>query len=587
MRLAAASISMLLFVSMRASAGPIGDENARGGTKGWDVTRYGNAQADGVIDLYPGQWSIRRGETVSLRVRSTATWSLHVYRLGWYGSAGAREVLSFADRPADPQAFPTPDPATGLNHAGWKESLSFPTDASWTPGLYVARADHASGKQAMTFFVVRDDDLGTRMPILFAVTTATHQAYNAWPGASRGGRSLYGFNSSGEQAVKVSLDRPFLVGGGTADVLRFEYPFIRWAERNGWDVAWCTEEDLARDPSLVNGRRVFGISGHWEYVSRGTYDAVQAARDAGTNLLIMSGDTIAWQVRIEDGGKTQVGYKESWTSDPEHIAGIAAARAGKLDEARAHLRLVSRGWKNMGYFPDYGIDERRPAIGFLGVQSAGAMGPNGPWGDFVVRAADHWLFEGTGMTNGDFIYGVMGYEYDSLYEGDPAWSKFVPEGRVKLASNIHQRTREEVGGSAYYRAASGAEVVALGAIDFSYALDGYASPWKSEDPRAQKMVDNAFRRWTAGAPPPSAPDAGVEPSDIEPSGEDAGVAIGDDASVAPIPDADAGVSNLGTDAEQAGGGCDLGRTGSATSLIVLAVIALAAARMANARNARE
>ncbi len=591
MRSAALTAALLLIVSTTASAGPIEVENARPGEKLWDVKNFGNAQADGVIDLYPEHWSIKRGETVRLKVRSTSSWSLKVYRLGFYAGAGAREVLTFTDRGADPQAYPVADATTGLAHARWKESLSFPTDASWTPGLYVARADHASGKQAMTFFVVRDDDLATRMPILVAVTTATHQAYNGWPGASRGGKSLYGFNSSGthpsesgsNQAVKVSYDRPFLVGGGSADIVRYEYPFLRWAEKNGWDVAWCTEEDLARDPSLVAGRRVFAISGHWEYVSKGIYDAVQAARDNGTNLLMLSGDTIAWQVRLEDDGKTLVSYKENWVADPEHRAGVAAAEAGNIEEARAHFRVVTRGWKNMGYFPEWGIDERRPASGFLGVQSAGAMGPEGPWGDFAVEAPEHWLFAGTGMNKGDLIYGVMGYEYDSLYEGDPEWSKFVPPGRVKLAANIHQRLRTEVGGAAYYKHTSGAEVVALGAVNFAYALDGYASPWKSEDDRAQKMIDNALRRWTAGAPTPSptptpTSETGVEGSEIDPA-VDAGASALDPDNDPPKP---SGPTN-----DSGTSGCGLARSAAPPVLLVLAMLLWFARRRTNARNDRE
>jgi len=526
-------------IATLGSAGVIGVENARPGNKHWDARRFGNAQADGVIDLYPAAWSIARGETVRLKVRSTAAWSLHVYRVGWYGGDGAREVYSTGERGADPQPYPSgSDPSTGLVAAGWRDSVSFPTDATFAPGLYVARADHASGKQAMTFFVVRDDGLSPRMPILVSVTTSTHQAYNAWPGASRGGKSLYGFNSSASrpsqsgsnQAVKVSYDRPYLVGGGSADVLRYEVPFLRWAERNGWDVAWCTDEDLARDPSLASGRRVFAISGHWEYLSKGTYDAVEQARDNGTNLLVLSGDTIAWQIRLEDGGRTAVGYKESWPNDPEHRAGMDAAIAGKLEEARAHFRVVTRGWKNMGYFPEYGIDERRPALRFLGVQSAGAMGPEGPWGDLVIEAADHWLFAGTGLKDGDRIGRVMGYEYDSLYEGEP-WP--FPPGRVKLGKNVHPRTHEEVGGAAYYKHSSGAEVVALGAVNFAYALDGFASPWKSEDERAQKMIDNALRRWTVGAPTPAPlpEDAGATASEVLDGGVAAPPPLATDASV--------------------------------------------------------
>lgn len=515
-----------------ASAGPVAIENALPGSEGWDLksSRLGNAQASGVIDLYPAAWSIARGETVRLKVRSTSSYSIHVYRLGYYDGAGARQVLSLPDRTADVQPYPTgTDPATGLAAAKWHDSVSFPTHTGWVPGLYVARADHASGLQAMTFFVVRDDALPTRMPILVSVTTATHQAYNAWPGASRGGKSLYGFNSSSgrpsesgsNQAVKVSLDRPYLVGGGAADLVRYEYPFLRWAERNGWDVAWCTDEDLARDPKIAIGRRVLAISGHWEYLSRGSYDTVEAARDAGTNLLVMSGDTLAWAVRIEDSGRTMVSYKENWSKDPVLALGRAAAAAGNKEVAREHFKNVTRGWKQMGNHPEYGIDERRPALRLIGVQSAGAMGPSGPWGYLRIEAADHWLFAGTGLANGDTIDDVMGYEFDNFTDVDGDFSAFVPPGRIKLGV-IHRRNGAPVGGAAYHKVASGAEIVALGATNFAFALDDYSAGWgDAESPAAQKMIDNALRRWTAGAPTPSVgePPAGEPETD---PGRDAG-----------------------------------------------------------------
>ena len=37
-------------------------------------------------------------------------------------------------------------------------------------------------------------------------------------------------------------------------------------------------------------------------------------------------------------------------------------------------------------------------------------------GDWVVRRADHWIFEGTGMKAGDAIPGLVGWEF----HGDPA-----------------------------------------------------------------------------------------------------------------------------------------------------------------------
>ncbi len=517
-----------------AEAGLIADENAKPGTPGWDVENPGNAQFSGVIDLYPAEWSVKRGDVVRLKVRSTTSYSVTVYRLGWYDGAGARQVLSLKDRPADPQPYPAgADPKTGIVAAMWRDNVSFTVDGAWMPGLYVAKAVQAGGKEAMTYFTVRDDGASPKLPILLVVTAATHQAYNGWPGPERGGKSLYGFNSSAEkpsesvsnQAVKASLDRPYLVGGGTADVLRYEYPFVRWAEKNGFDLAYCNDDDLERDPDLVKGRRALAISGHWEYVSKAMYDAFEGARDAGTHLLFLSGDTLAWQVRYEDGGKTMVGYKEGWGNDPEHLEGARLARAGDIEGAKAHLEKVTRGWKALGYFPSsWGIDLRRPGMRITGVASNGGLKPVvGPWGHLEITSTSPWFFEGTGFKVGDVVRDVMGYEYDSLLEGDPYYAPFRPKGQVKTGALRRRSDNTEVGSTSYYKHASGADVVAWSAVNFAYALDDYAAKgWKnsSVDPRMQKLMGNLLTKWSSGAPTPGLPDVDAGP--VDPGG-DAGV----------------------------------------------------------------
>jgi hypothetical protein len=503
--------SIVLTRNEPARAGFIADENAKPGTD-WLPTNDGTSFGAGVVDVYPARWSITRGETVRLKVRSTTGYSLHVYRLGWYGGAGAREVATRTGLSTDPQPYPSADEDTGSTAAGWHDSVTVATDATWTPGVYVARIDQDGGRQAATFFVVRDTGFAPRPRILVVVGTNTHQAYNAWPGASRGGKSLYAFNSSpghpkegeSDQAVKVSYDRPFLVGMGLADLANFEVPYVRWLERYGWDVAYCTDQDLHSDPSVVAGRNVFSVAGHWEYVSRAMVESTRTARDAGTNLLFLTGDTISYQVRFEDGLQTMVGYKESWPNDPENIAGRAAQDAGDLAAAKSHYRMVTRGWRNVGN----PLTAGEPGMSLTGVHSGGAFGPNGPWGDLVIEAPDHWLFEGTGFSKGDRITRVMGYEFDSAEVGDPSWDPFRPPGQVILGTIVRPSTGEARGNAAYYKAGSGAEIVALGAVQFSWALDRFSSTFgDSSDPRAGRMVHNALVRWTS-APPPVEIDAG-------------------------------------------------------------------------------
>ncbi|MGZ3453369.1 MAG: N,N-dimethylformamidase beta subunit family domain-containing protein [Polyangiales bacterium] len=516
------AIAALTFVTLCIStrpafAGFITDENAKAGVDyDWVPRNDGTSFADGVADMYPASYSIARGEPVRLKVRSTTGYTLHVYRVGWYGGAGAREVATRTGLPADGQPYPAAEPEFGAVRAGWHDSVTIPTDDSWTPGIYVARLDQSSGKQAATFFVVRDTGFSPRPRILVVVTLNTHQAYNAWPGAGRNGKSLYAFNSSPgnpkqgdlNQAVKVSFDRPFLVGVGLADLLNYEVPYVRWLEKNGWDVAYCTDQDLHADPGLVTARNVFSIAGHWEYVSRPMVEHMRAARDAGTHLLLLTGDTISYQVRFEDSTQTMVGYKESWPNDPENIAGLAAQQAGDTAGAMAHYRMVSRGWRNVGN----PLTPGEPGMLVTGVHSGGAFGPDGPWGDLVIDAPDHWLFEGTGFKKGDRITRVMGYEFDSAEVGDPSWDPFRPAGQVILGTIIRASTGEARGNAAYYRAPSGAEVVALGAVEFAWSLDKFASTWgDSSDPRAGRMITNALTRFTAGPPPDF--DAGPPPND--------------------------------------------------------------------------
>jgi MYXO-CTERM domain-containing protein len=620
------------FLSESAQAGIVADENGKPGFgSNWTAYPMGNAQFDGIVDVYPARWSIKRGESVDLKVRSTTPYAIRIFRLGWYGGAGAREIEKREGFPAEEQPFPTPDPATGLAEARWKTSTTFTTNDDWVPGLYVARVEQVGGKQAVTFFVVRDDGLPQKQPILFVIGTATHAAYNAWPGAERGGKSLYGFNSSkapvnegifraeeapqGVQAVKVSTDRPYLVGGGIADVGGYEYPFLRFLERNGWEVAYALDEDLHRDPEIARGRKVVTFSGHEEYTSWEMFDHAIAARDSGTSFLFLSGDTWSWQVRFEPGPNgpydTVVGYKESFVRDPEHRVAIQA-RDGRgafttpdLEEAKRRAQRVTRGWKGLTLNPTPARDAAgkqlpgdlaRPGMLLTGVQSAaqiraadgtGLHGGNYPWADLVIANASSWVYQGTGAKTGDVIPNVFGYEIDSMFADQPHFAKFRPEGMVRIGS-IRQVSDGRVRGSAgFYRHGSGAEVLSLSAIYTAWGLDDWAARLgslsageTSVDPRLQQMVTNALVRWTGDQPPPppdpptdpDTPDEG-DPDDVEQGVIDdpAGGGPND-----PANPANPGDPTSPTEAAGSSGGCAFGGGAAGHASYALGLAALAA-----------
>ncbi len=539
-----ASIVTLLLATS-AHAGVISDENAKAGVSGgWTAASDGTARFGGEVDIYPADWSISPGDPLRLKVRSKSTYDVRIMRLGYYAGAGAREVKLVTGNAALVQPYPTPDAKSGLAEARWAVTVTVNDTAGWTPGLYVARAETSTGKQALTFFTVRDDKLAARMPYLLVVGTATHQSYNAWPGPAGAatsdidspswvGKSFYGFNSSkahpsesiGElrQAVRVSFDRPYFVGGGTADVSVYEYPLLRWVEKSGYDMAVATDVDLHLNPGLLSGRKLVVFSGHEEYVSWQMFDNAIAARKAGVNMLFMSGDTWSWQVRFEPGSSggtsTLVGYKESWVRDPEQKLAYSLKAAGKIEEAKSHYRLVTRGWKNLEVDTAAGIDERRPGMTLTGVQSSGiirdamGVGMHGglyPWADLVVTAEGHWIFNGTTLKNGSKIANVFGYEVDSTMKSSPEFDKFRQPGQTVLGAIRQVSDGTVKGAAATFRDPSGAEVVAMSAIYTSWALDDFG--WKTGgfsaagkpnplDANYQRMIKNVFDRYSSGVAP--------------------------------------------------------------------------------------
>jgi hypothetical protein len=517
--LSLAIVSAVACLAAQARAGFIADENAKPGTD-WQPHADGTAAVAGVIDMYPGAWSMKQGDTLELKIRSTTPYDLEIFRLGWYGSVGSRIVATRPGQPANPQPYPTSaDPATGLVAAKWSTTVSIPLDASWVPGVYVARGTQAgTGLQGMTVFVIRDDGAAVRAPILFVVPLNTHEAYNAWPGPMRGGHSLYPFNSAldsptettgSNQAVKVSFDRPMFVGVGTADVSLYEYPMVRFLERNGYDIAYAIDSDIHSNPSLLLGRKMVFVVGHSEYWSHAAFDAVLAARDAGVNFFFATGDTLNWQIRYEDGVQTIVAYKESGAKDPELAAAQQADAAHDDAAALAHYGNVSIKFRDLpsGTLSDgKPFDTRRPGIVMTGVQTAGKLNGkdgmgNSPWADFIIDDPTFWMWKGPQKCVR--IPNVFGYEVDTSAMTDPSFDPWRPKGQIRLGEILEPWTSTVKGSGSFYRAASGAEVIAMGAIAFSWSVDPFAAPGDSTVPCSQQMVTNAVARWTSAQPQPA------------------------------------------------------------------------------------
>src|ERR1700730_13689605 len=142
-------------------------ENEKEGSADWEITATAEG---GEIEGYASATSVEGGGAIDLFVSTLdPDYRIDVFRMGWYGGAGARRAAGPIVRPGIRQPVPLPDPTTGLVECRWREPYHLPTaDAAgpWPSGGYLARLTASpSGRQAYIVFVVRDDE--RRSALLF------------------------------------------------------------------------------------------------------------------------------------------------------------------------------------------------------------------------------------------------------------------------------------------------------------------------------------------------------------------------------------------------------------------------------------
>jgi len=482
-------------------------ENQKPGTPDWELTDPAEARE---IEGYASATSVNGGDPIELFVHTTAArYVIDVFRMGWYGGAGARRVAGPIERAGIAQAVPAPDAVTGLVECDWRDPYRLETgDAAgaWTTGVYLARLTMLPGargggprKQSFIVFVVRDD--AREAAVVFQSSVTTFAAYNNW-----GGKSLYDFNSGAAPARKVSFNRPYAVNpygvrlDGASDFLRrWEYNAVRFLEREGYDLTYLTDVDT-HQRDVPAGARIFLSVGHDEYWSWAMREHVEAARNRGVHLAFLGADACFWQIRFEPDprgapDRTIVAYKEA-AGDLDPLA---------IDREPQNNRLITGRWRDR--------PTSRPEERLIGVMYAADPVD----ADIIVSNASHWVFAGTGLRNGDALRGLLGYEVDASYGGGPATLEHLAHSPFVDRGGPAEKTAEtRHADMTIYTAASGALVFATGSIQWSWGLDGYNAPaWHTlrVSEAAQRITRNVLGRMLQGAARPRG-QSGARPSPI-------------------------------------------------------------------------
>jgi regulation of enolase protein 1 (concanavalin A-like superfamily) len=444
-------------------------ENAKPGAADWKLTKPG--YATGVIEGYASAASVNRGETIRIYVNTREpSYTMDVYRMGYYGGAGARRMLTVTLAGTSQPACPLD--AFGMVECRWANPylLSIPASSDptdWMSGMYVVKLTSGTTKtQQYVLFTVRDDLRFSDMLMIQSVNT--YQAYNVW-----GGKSLYGTlavrDDTANKAVKVSFNRPYYADGGygsssffSADYQGHELNMLTWLEKEGYDVSYATDVDVDDNPNALLNHKLIQIVGHSEYWSWAMRDNVDRAIQAGVSFASVAGNVSFWQIRYEtspatgDPSRTMVGYKELIAQDPLKATQYATTEWRFSPVNRSEDRMTGTMF----------VTQARPPL--------------------CIEDESHWLLAGTGLKNGQCLRNpdgstFLGYEIDSMGPATP--SAFPRVGHSPATPDLANFADMGV-----WRAASGATIFTTGSIGWSEAL-----------PQTQQILRNVYARMLKGA----------------------------------------------------------------------------------------
>jgi hypothetical protein len=436
---------------------PIVRENQLHGTRSW---RLSAPDVTGTVIMgYASLVSVLRGSQIRFMVSTRArSFRADIYRMGWYRGAGARHLKTFARLGGHLYPVPPPARATGMVNCTWPAAFRLTVPLSWPSGVYLVKLTAASGPQSYIPFLVRTL---RHSRYLFVRAVNTDEAYNDW-----GGKSLYDDLTAprrqefARRARWVSFNRPSSQAYGAGQFFFWEYSMVRWLERNGYNVAYTTDVDIDQDRRELLRHQLVMVVGHNEYWSAPMRASYEAAVRARVNLAVFAADTGYWLIRYQPFGGTPdriiICYKFPAAHDPELT----------VDPAQ-----VTTEWRQPPV--------NRPESMLLGAMYGGML-PENRSAAWIVHDARNWIFQGTGLRNGDALRGLVGYEYDTVVVGEPH-----PPGLAIVASSPLGRAGKQTGtaNATIYTASSGAWVFNAGTMEWSWGLDSFVDPntWGSTE----------------------------------------------------------------------------------------------------------
>lgn len=459
------------------------------------------------IEGFASLTSVNVGQEISfyVSVKNPGTdleYKIHIYRMGWYNGIGGRKMgwsdgewITEKVRSSQTQPLKSPDSNGTVDCLAtpnpWTDPYKITVPHQWISGVYLAKlTTSSSAKASYIIFTVREDSRSS--DLYFQNSVTTWQAYNPW-----GGRSLYNYLLNTTAATTVSFNRPYAgpidrntllaYGTGAGEFLvqinydprpAWEYNALRWIEKTGFDVTYCTDIDTHSGSLLNKSVKAFLSVGHDEYWSEGMRNNVEAARDRTSNpvnLVFMGANICYWQIHFSTDLRSYSCVKTPFPG-PDR-------------------------WRDPN-----GIND--PESSLIGIEYM--YNTILPGAAVKIPAnSTHWVFTHSAAYNASqttSLPGLLGYEVDGVWASTPPGGcadELYPTSRAGitilaisdfLACNPHIST-----GNSYmsiYTNTSGANVFATGTLQWTWGLDDFGYPSRLDLPSNPSFANAAARQIT-------------------------------------------------------------------------------------------
>lgn len=167
----------------------------------------------------------------------------------------------------------------------WKNGFKYKKTASYLPNDFISGIYYFEGSSP---FIIKNNKRNSE--ILLVYPSNTVNAYN-----KRGGRSSY----TKPLGQVLNFRRP-------SKLQKYTIPFLKWLNDQPFNIDYISDLEL-ENYNNIHGYKLIIIPGHSEYWTRSARKNFDRFVHEGNDAIILSGNTMWWQVRYH--GNKQICYK--------------------------------------------------------------------------------------------------------------------------------------------------------------------------------------------------------------------------------------------------------------------------------------